>query len=220
MECAPAREELAWALTGVAEGRWPAPVTAHLTACAACQAELQALRETWELLAQWAEASPGEEVRARLLQRVRRQLVKESVLTVSGWTPAVLAAVVGVGLSLVLSLLVPYSLLVSVCRQALQVSDSHAGALLLAGMAYGLPLAASMWLIRRRALVASVLGSIEASLLFLVILAPYVIAECREFAAPLRAAFVSGLAGGALVSSFAGLALSRLSPPQGEGAVG
>jgi len=146
--------------------------------------------------------------------------VRESVLTLSGWTPAVLAAAVGVGLSLVLSVLVPYSLLVSLCRETLQVSDSHAGAFLLAGMAYGFPLAASVWLIRKRALVSSVVGSLEASLLFFVILAPYVIAECREFAAPLRVAFVSGLAGGAVVSSFAGLALLRLSPPRREGAVG
>jgi hypothetical protein len=146
--------------------------------------------------------------------------VKESILTVSGWTPAVLAAAVGVGLSLVLSVLVPYSLLVSLCRETLQVSDSHAGAFLLAGMAYGFPLAASVWLIRKRAPVSSVVGSLEASLLFFVILAPYVIAECREFAAPLRAAFVSGLAGGAVVSSLAGLAILRLSPPRTEGAVG
>lgn len=220
MECDRVREDLAWGLTGEVGGRWPEPVTEHLGACAACRAELEALRETWGLLAQWAEASPGEQVRARLLRRVRRQLVKESILTVSGWTPAVLAAAVGVGLSLVLSVLVPYSLLVSLCRETLQVSDSHAGAFLLAGMAYGFPLAASVWLIRKRALVSSVVGSLEASLLFFVILAPYVIAECREFAAPLRAAFVSGLAGGAVVSSLAGLAILRLSPPRTEGAVG
>jgi len=147
-----------------------------------------------------------------VVRRVRRQLLRESVLTVSGWTPAVLAAVIGVGLSLGLSFLIPYSFLVSVCRQALQVSDPHAAPYLLAGMAYGVPLALGVWIFRRRVLSGALISSLEASLLFLVILAPYVIAQCREFPPALQVAFVSGLWGGALVSSLAGLGLARLVP--------
>lgn len=212
MECERVGDQLL-ALLPSGEGRqWPEPVTRHLEGCEACRAELEALSQGWALLGSWPEALPREEIGADLARRVRRQLVRESVLTVSGWTPAVLAAVIGVGLSLGLSLLVPYSILVSLCRQALQVSDPHVVPYLLAGMAYGVPLALGVWILRKRALGGALIGSLEASLLFLVILAPYVIAQCREFPPSLQVAFVSGLAAGAVVSSLAGLGLTRLVP--------
>lgn len=210
MECDQVQEEFASRLVTGAGAPWPEGVMAHLQACADCRAELETLRETWTLLARCPEVRPGEEVRERLIRQIRRRLVRESVLTVSGWTPAVLAAAVGVGLSLGLSLLIPYSLLASWCRQALQIAEAHAGAYLLAGLVYGLPLAAGSWLIARRAVMGVVIGSLEASLLFLLILAPYVIAECREFGPALEVAFVSGLAGGAVVSSLAGFAIARV----------
>ena len=212
MECQQVREELASGLVMETGGIWPEPVARHLEACATCRAELDVLRESWTALAQWPEARPGEEVRERLLRQVRRRLAKEAVFTVSGWTPAVLAAVVGVALSLGLSLLVPYSVLVSLCREALQVADSHPGAFLIAGMVYGAPLAVGAWLILRRAVVGAVVGSLEASLLFLLILAPYVLVQCREFSPSLQVAFVSGLGGAAVISSLAGLGLARLVP--------
>lgn len=210
MECDQAREMFPALLPGGAAVPRPEPLARHLEACEGCRAELEALRQTWALLGWWPEAAPRQEIRARLVQKVRRQLVRESVLTASGWTPAVLAATVGVTLSLGLSFLIPYSLLASWCRQALQVADSHPAAFLVAGTAYGLPLAAGAWLIARRAVLGAVVGSLEASLLFLLILAPYVVVQCREFAPALQVAFVSGLAGGALVSSLAVLGLARL----------
>ena len=212
MECDQAREMFPALLPGGAAVPRPEPLARHLDACAGCRAELEALSQTWTLLGRWPEATPRQEIRARLVQKVRRQLVRESVLTVSGWTPAVLAAMVGVTLSLGLSFLIPYSLLASLCRQALQVADSHPAAFLLAGAAYGLPLAVGAWLIQRRVLVGAIVGSLEASLLFLLILVPYVIVQCREFAPPLQVAFVSGLGGAAVLSSLAGFGLARLVP--------
>jgi len=210
MECERVGDQLL-ALLPSGEGRqWPEPVTRHLEGCEACRAELEALSQGWALLGSWPEALPREEIGADLARRVRRQLVRESVLTVSGWTPAVLAAVIGVGLSLGLALLVPYSILVSLCRQVLQVSDPHAAPYLVAGMAYGVPLALGVWILRQRVLSGALIGGLEASLIFLVILAPYVIAQCREFAPPLQVAFVSGLVGGAVVSGVVGLWLARL----------
>ncbi|MBI4240073.1 MAG: hypothetical protein HY613_00015 [Candidatus Rokubacteria bacterium] len=209
MECEEVRE---WVLALLAVGeqaQWPEPVRRHVEGCQGCQVELGALSRTWGLLGQWPETPPGEEIRARVVWRARRRLLTESVLTVSGWTPAVLAAVIGVGVSLGLSLLVPYSLLISLCRQALQVSDPHVMPYLLAGMAYGAPLALGAWILRRRAL-GLVIGSLETSALFLVILAPYVVVQCREFPPALQVAFISGLAGGAVLSSLAGLWLARL----------
>lgn len=209
MQCEQAREQFS-ALLRADEGvQWPEALSRHLRGCQDCRAELNGIQETWRLLGQWPEAEPAPGVGTRVASQVRRQLLRESVLTVSGWTRAVLAAVVGVGVSLGLSLLVPYSLLISLCQQALQVSDPHTVPYLLAGMAYGVPLALGVWILRGQAL-SGVIGSLEASALFLVILAPYVIAQCREFAPPFQAAFVSGLAGGAVVSSLVGLWLARL----------
>lgn len=219
MTCEQIREELTSRLVFKAGSPWPEPVAAHLEACAGCRAELDSLQETWTLIAQWPEVPPGQAIRARLIQRVRQQLLRDSILTVSGWTPAVLAAVIGVGLSLGLSLLVPYSVLISLCRETLQVSDPHAAPYLVAGMVYGIPLALGVWILRKRVPGGALIGSLEASLLFLVILAPYIIAQCREFAPALQAAFVSGLAGGAVISSLAGLGLSRRTPLSREGAV-
>lgn len=210
MGCERVRDEIVTLLGAAEEVHWPQAVSRHLAGCEGCRAEWEALSQTWSLLGQWQEASPPAEVRARLLRRVRRELIKESVLTVGGWVPAVLAATIGVALSLGLSILVPYSFLVSLCRQALQVADPHAAPYLLAGMAYGLPLAAGAWIVRRRAVTGAVIGSLEASLLFLVILAPYVIAQCREFGPVLQVAFISGLGMGAVGSSVAAVGLARL----------
>ncbi|MBI4610258.1 MAG: hypothetical protein HY726_14760 [Candidatus Rokubacteria bacterium] len=212
MDCNQARDQFL-AMLPAGEGvSWPEPFARHLEGCEACRAELEALGRTWALLGRWPEASPGEEVRRRLVRSARRQLLRESVLTASGWTPAVLAAAIGVGLSLALSLLVPYSVLVSLCRQALQVSDPHAAPYLLAGIMYGVPLALGAWSVRRQLRGGTLIGSLEASLLFFVILAPYVIAQCREFAPALQVAFVSGLGGGAVLSSLAGLWIPRMAP--------
>jgi hypothetical protein len=56
------------------------------------------------------------------------------------------------------------------------------------------------------------IGGVEASVIFLVILAPLVIAQCREFTPALRVAFVSGLGVGAVGSTLAGLGLVRRIP--------
>ncbi|MBI2554266.1 MAG: hypothetical protein HYV92_07560 [Candidatus Rokubacteria bacterium] len=212
MDCEQVRDRVVTLLQAGGMPPWPEPLVRHLEACQGCREAVEDISRAWVLLGQWPDAEPGAHVRARLLKRVRRELVRESVLTLRGWVPAVLTSAMGVGLSLALSLLVPYSVLVKLCRQALQVSDPHAAPYLLAGMVYGLPLALGIWILRRQALTGALIGSLEASLLFLVILAPYVIAQCREFAPPLQVAFVSGLAGGAVTSSLVGLWLARLVP--------
>jgi hypothetical protein len=212
MDCEQVRDRAVRLLQAGGGPPWPAPLAGHLESCQGCRQAVEGLSLTWALLGQWPEAEPDTHLRAKLLRRVRRELVRESVLTLKGWAPAVLTSATGVGLSLALSLLVPYSVLVTLCRQALQVSDLSAAPFLLAGMAYGVPLALGVWILRRQALTGAVIGSLEASLLFLVMLAPYVIAQCREFAPPLQAAFVSGLAVGAVTSSLVGLWLARLVP--------
>ncbi len=212
MDCEGVRDRVLSDLVTDAGDAWPDSVRRHLEGCEGCRSEVADSSRIWTALGQLPQAEPGPEVETRLMRRLRRQVVREAVLTVSGWTPAVLAAVVGVILSLGLALLVPYSFLVSLCQQALQVSDAHPGPYLLAGMAYGVPLALGVWILRQHALGGRLVGGVEASVLFLVILAPFVIAQCREFAPSLRVAFVSGLGVGAVGSTLAGLGLVRRIP--------
>jgi len=128
---------------------WPEPLASHLATCQSCRSEWKGLKRTWAALGALPEVGPSDEIRARLSRRVRRELLKESVLTVSRGAPAVPAAVVGVGLSLVLSLLVPYTLLVTACQRLFQGADPDWTPYLLAGAAYGVPLLAGMWILRR-----------------------------------------------------------------------
>jgi hypothetical protein len=188
----------------------PEAAVGHLTTCSRCANEFAGLRRTWQALGALPEANPGDVVRARLLRRVRRAAVWEVLCTWNGWGPAVVAAAVGAGLSLGLTLLVPYDLVVSLCQQLLQRSEAHVGPYLVAGAAYGLPLAAGAWVWRRRAAPGGVIGTLEASVLFLAILVPIAALQCREFGPAQQAAFVWGLAGGAVIFGLAGLGLTRL----------
>jgi len=209
MDCERVRDQFLTLLARSERGEPPEAASRHVAGCESCRAELEAMRRTWALLGSWPEARPSELVRARLLRSARRRLLRESVLTLRAWTAPALASAVGVALSLALSLLVPYAKLASACRQALGVPEPHVAPYLLAGIAYGLPLALGAWALSRRVSGGALIGGIEASLLFLVILTPYVVVQCREFPPALQLAFVSGLAGGAIVSSLAALGLAR-----------
>ncbi len=212
MHCEPVREAAMDRLPLGGGEAWPEPVTRHLEGCAVCRTELGELSRVWAALGQLPAPVASGEIEARLMRRIRWQRSRDAVLTVRGWVPAVLAAAVGVGISLIVSFLVPYSALVALCQEVLHVSDLHTAPYLLAGMAYGAPLALGAWILRRRLVSGALIGGLEASLLFFVILAPYMIAQCQEFAPVLRAAFLSGLGVGALGSSLAAFGLSRLAP--------
>lgn len=208
MDCEQVRDRFLVLAVAGEEGWWTEGVTRHLEGCARCREERDGLAETWALLGQWPDELPGDHIRARLVRQVRREFLREFVF--SG--RPVLAAGIAVALSLALSLLMPYPFLVSLCRVALQVSEGHAAPYLIAGMAYGMPLAASVWVVRARLLSGALVGGVEASLLFLVVLAPWVIFQCRDFAPLLQVAFLSGIGAGAVASSLAGLGLTRLAP--------
>ncbi len=202
MDCEQVRDEVLSELVTGEGDRRPEPRRRHLDGCEGCRIELEELGRVWAALGRLPATEPGPDVGIRVMRRVRRQMIREAVLTIRGWVPAVPAAVVGVTLSLGLAFFVPYSSLVFLCRQALQGSRPDVAApYLLAGAAYGVPLAVGASMLRRRAPGAALIGGLEASVLFLLILAPFVIAECREFAPALRVAFVSGLGGGAVGSA-------------------
>lgn len=211
MECQQARQLLVASLSGELGDHDLAALGEHTEACGDCRAELNALNQTWVLLGRWHDAEPSPAIRTRLVRRVRRLALRESLLTVRGWTPAVLAGVIGVALSLGLSLLVPYSLLISLCQQVFQVSD-HTGLHLMAGMIYGAPLAFGVLIALRHSVAWGFIRGLEATLLFLLILAPYAIVQCREFPPALQVAFLSGMGVGALLGSMSGVWLGRRFP--------
>lgn len=164
------------------------------------------------LFGRWPDAEPAPGIRARLVRQVRWLALRESLLTARGWTPAVLAGVIGVALSLGLSLLLPYPLLIFLCQQAFQVSDPHAGPYLIAGMVYGAPLAFGALVALRRPVTWGLIRGLEATVLFLLILAPYAIVQCREFPPALQVEFLSGMGIGALLGSVGGVWLGHQLP--------
>jgi len=188
-------------------------VRSHLAACRACAEELAGLRETWALLGGVPDLEPDPAIGRRLLRQVRWRSLRDAVLAPEGWRAAALAAVIGVGLSIGLSLLLPYNTLVALCRQVVAGLVPEVGAFLLAGAAYGaMPLALGVFIGWRRGSPGLWLGATEATLLFLIFLAPYVVVQCREFPLAALAGFVGGLAVGALGGS---LVASRLLPGAG-----
>lgn len=213
--CEPIQEALLDALVAGEEAPRSGLLADHLAGCARCRTEWKAARRTWLALGQLPDVVPCDHVRAELVQRVRRAMVREWLLTVRGWLPAGQAAALGVGLSLGLAFLVPYASLVTACQQVLRLGEGHPMPYALAGTAYGVPLATGAWILRRRMAVGGVIGSLEASVLFLAVLAPVVLVGCREFAPALRAAFVFGLVAGALAASLGGVALMRWLPRTG-----
>ena len=208
--CEQTQDALLDALVAGEDASPPGPLAGHLAGCARCRAEWEASRQTWVGLRQLPEVVPGARVRVQLLRRVRQAMLREWLLTARGWLPAGLAAALGVGLSLGLAFLMPYDSLVSACQTVLQLSEAHPAPYWLAGVAYGVPIAVGSWVLRRRAAAGGVIGSLEASLLFVAILAPVVLVSCRDCAPPLRAAFLSGLGAGAVVASLVGFAATRL----------
>jgi len=142
-------------------------------------------------------------------------MFREAVLTVRGWTPAVLAAAIGVGLSLVLSFLIPYPQLIRLCQEVLQSFAPSSVHYLVAGMVYGLPVALGAMSIMQRSRESVLIKSLEASLLFLLIIAPYAIAQCREFPLLVQITFLSGMGIGALLPTVGGTwVLARFLSPR------
>ena len=174
----------------------------HLDRCRACAEELAALRETWELLGRSPAPEPDPAVGRRLLRQVRWWTLRDALLTPEGWRAAALAAAIGVALSIGLSLLIPYNTLVALCRQLVP----EPGAFLLAGAVYGLMPLALGALVARRSRGPWVMTA-ETTFLFLILLAPYVVVQCREFPLPALVSFIGGLALGALGGSLVAIRL-------------
>ncbi len=208
MECRTARELYAGSLA--AGGKRPEEVDAHVAACRACSEELTALAAIWTALGSLPLVEPRPEIGRRLRHRLRAEAARGSLASLGHWQQAALVGVVAFVLSVLLSLAVPYHTMVAVCRDIVPKVLPTPGSYLIAGLLYGLlPLTIGSALQGRLASPQTVLGALEATLIFGAVLAPYVVLRCGEFPHSLLVGFVGGIALGGLAGALAGTWLTR-----------
>ncbi len=182
----------------------------HARECPACLEETRRLVDTWAALGRLPLLEPSARVSRRLQRRLRWAMARDVLGSIASWKRAALTGVGGFALSFILSLLLPYELMLTLCRAVAPEKISAVPAYLAAGFIYGLlPMAMVMSLQRGRVgAPAGVVGVLEASVVFLVAVVPYVVAACG-FPPPLLIGFVGGLALGALGGGAAAMGLRR-----------
>ena len=208
MNCEAAREAF---LTACVSGS-PAPEEAglHARECPACADETRRLADTWAALGALPLLEPSPRVSRRLRRRLGWEVARDALGSVGSWQRAALAGVGGFALSFILSLLLPYDLMVALCRAAAPETMPAATAYLGAGFLYGLvPMGIVAGLQGGRGgALAGLVGVLEASIVFLVVVVPYVVAACG-FPPPLLVGFVGGIGLGALGGGAAAVGLRR-----------
>jgi hypothetical protein len=189
--------------------RIPEDATRHVASCPNCQTELAALEATWTALAALPLVEPSGVARRRLRRRLKWEAAREALVSLERWQQAALAGVVGFLLSVVLAVVLPYEAMIDACR-SVAPELPLALAYVMGALVYGLvPMALAVSFEARRRALPGVLGTIEAPAVFLVALIPYVVIRCAEFPLALLAAFVAGLATGAVAGGGAGAWIGR-----------
>lgn len=193
----------------VAGQRMVDAATHHLAACPDCREEAERLGATWTALGRLPLAEPSERVGRALRRRVRWEAAREALRSLERWQEAALVGVVGFLLSVLLGLAVPYEVMIAAC-QAIVPTVATPLAYLMSGIVYGLiPMALSVAADAWRRRVPGVLGSVEAPVVFLVALVPYVLLRCGEFPLAVLTGFIAGIASGAVLGGSAGAWLGR-----------
>lgn len=207
MNCEEARELYLADLTG--DHPTPESVKRHLETCVACRQELQTLAATWTALAGLPLSEPDPRVGRALRRRVRWEAAREAIASIESWQRAALAGVAGFVVSVLLSLIVPYHVMVRLCETIAPTSMPAAGTYLLAGLLYGaLPMALGTAFEARKT-AFGLPAAVEAALVFMVVLVPYLALRCGEFPAALFVGFLAGIGLGAVVGGVAGIRVSR-----------
>lgn len=207
MDCQAVRELYVEALI---VGRASEEVERHLAACPPCRQETHTLAATWTALAALPVLEPSPGLARRLHRRVRWEGIREVLASTEAWRRAALTGVGGFVVSVVLSLLVPYETTVAFCQAIAPPSVPAPAAYLLAGVLYGLlPMLIGTALEARGTRVVGLMGTLEAVIVFLLVLVPYVLLRCGEFPGSLLAGFAGGIALGATLGGAAGTGLRR-----------
>lgn len=206
MDCDTARD---LAIDGLAAGRsMPDDVTAHVRGCRGCREELRSLEEASAALVALPLSTPPPAVRRRLTQRIRRESARRALVSLESWQRAAFTGVSAFVLALVLSLVLPFETMVDACRALARGALPTPATGLLAGLIYGvLPMIGGMALGWPRTGASGAVSALEAAVVFMVVLTPYVLLRCGEFPLPLLAGFIAGIALGASGGSTIGVGL-------------
>lgn len=208
MECEVARELYVEALA--AQRPAPPEVGRHTAECDACREEVAGLAAAWAAMASLPVLDPPSGVARAIRRRVRWEAVRGVLTSIDAWQRGALVGVAGFVASVVLSLLVPYDTMVAICRSLVPEAVPAPGAYLVAGLIYGfVPMLIAAMLERHAAGVPRLVGGLEAILVFVVVLVPYVLLRCGDFPAGLLGGFLAGIALGAISGEAAGLRLRR-----------
>lgn len=208
MDCEVARELY---VEGLAAQR-PAPpdVERHAAGCDACRREVAGLAAAWAAMASLPVLDPSPGLARAIRRRVRWEAARDVLTSIDAWQRGALAGVTGFVASVLLSLVVPYDTMVAVCRSLVPEAVPAPGAYLVAGLMYGLvPMLVAAMLERRGSGVPRLVGGLEAILVFIVVLVPYVLLRCGDFPAALLGGFLAGIALGAISGEAASLRLGR-----------
>jgi predicted anti-sigma-YlaC factor YlaD len=207
MDCQAVRELYVEALMA---GRPSHEVERHLAACPPCRGETDTLAAAWAALAALPALEPSPGLARRLHRRVRWERIRDAWASSEAWQRAALAGMGGFMVSVVLSLLIPYDTMVAFCQAIAPPSVPLAAAYLTAGVLYGLlPMLIGSALAARGGRAVGLVGTLEAVLVFLLVLVPYVLWRCGEFPVSLLAGFLGGIVLGATVGSAAGTGLGQ-----------
>lgn len=203
MDCEPARERYLEAIVG---GHRPTDdVANHVASCPPCRDELDGLTAAWNALGALPPREPSPEIARRLRRRIRWEAIREAVGSLERWQQAALSGGVGIVVSILLALVVPYDTAVAFCRTAMSGVLPAPLTYLLAGALYGLvPMALGSLVPRRRTAVPRGVPALEASLVFAVAVVPYAVLLCAEFPPALLAGFLGGIIGGAVMGGTVG----------------
>lgn len=208
MDCEAAQELYVGAL--VAGQASPGEVERHLTGCEACRQAGHGLAAAWSALAGLPAVDPSPSLTRRLRRRIQLEAAREALASVESWQRAALAGVAAFVVSVMLSFLLPYQTMVALCEAIAPPGLPTPAAYLAAGLLYGLlPMLVGTALGRHATPGFGLLGTFEASLVFLVVLVPYVLLRCGEFPVPLLAGLIGGIALGAGLGGAVGTGLGR-----------
>jgi hypothetical protein len=208
MDCQTARELYVAGLLSSSPASEEA--TQHGAACEVCREEFRGLAATWAALGELGPIAPSPEADGRIRRRLQLEAARGTLGSLAAWQRAALVGVVGFVVSLGLSLVVPYDTMVELCRELGSALVPEPGAYLAAGFLYGLvPMVVGVSLLRKHRAVTTVLGALEATAVFLVVLLPYVVALCGSFPLAFLVGFLGGITVGAVGGSLTGVWVSR-----------
>lgn len=203
MNCRRARKLLMDKLaTGLAPTERDA-LEGHLSTCQACRAEAEGLGETWQALGSLEFSSPPPMVKAELFQAIEAEREKENrvLLALRRLLPASLAAGLA---SVAFALLFPYQAMAELCYAWLSPLLGKSAwpinpFFLLIGVVYSaMPLCLACGLLSDRVVPSPARSAALVGGVFLLVVLPYVVWECRSLDATARAGLVTGFVTGTL----------------------